>query len=178
MIIRTMRRIDPRNVAICTQADIATYVELAQAAQVFLRSRGLEQWVPAAHPDFLPSIVMRVERHSLHKVSEGDNTLAFFDFSFKPSEWWSSSAEMAGYISGIVVARESSGCGVGTFVVNWAEQKARAGGAQYLRLDCHADNSWLCEYYRSKGFIEVARIEQYPGYVGAIYQKCVRLENA
>ena len=160
-----------------SQADIPKYVELAQAAQIFVRSKGLAQWVPAAHPAFLPNLEAKVERRSLRKVSHGKDAIAFFDFSFEPSEWWSGRAGMAGYISGIVVARESRGLGIGRFILECAEAKVRDRRAQYLRLDCHAGNDWLCGYYRSNGFAEVARVEQHPGYFGALYQKLVSFES-
>jgi GNAT superfamily N-acetyltransferase len=170
-----MGRSDALIVRIATQTDIPKYVELAQAAQVFIHSKGLAQWVPAAHAAFLPRIAAKVDKCSLHKVSDGNDAIAFFDFSFDPSEWWSRRAGMAGYISGIVVARTSRGRGVGSFILEWAEAKVRDGRAHYLRLDCHAENSWLCEYYRSKGFTEVERVEQHPGYIGALFQKIVRI---
>jgi prepilin-type processing-associated H-X9-DG protein len=118
-----------------------------------------------------------VERRSLHKVFHSDDIIAFFDFSLEPSEWWSGRAGVAGYISGIVVARASRGRGVGTFIPDYAEEKARDGGANYLRLDCHAENRWLCEYYRTKGFIELTRIEQHPGYIGALYEKRIGVKD-
>ncbi len=159
-----------------SQTDIPTYVELAQAAQAFVRSKGLAQWVPAAHSAFLSNLAAKVERRSLCKVSQGKYAIAFFDFSFEPSEWWSGRAGMAGYISGIIVARASRGLGVGSFILECADAKVRDGAANYLRLDCHAGNDWLCAYYRSKGFAEVARVEQHPGYFGALYQKIVSFE--
>lgn len=159
------------NVEIASPRDIPRYVELAQAAQAFLRSKGLTQWVPAAHPAFLPNLTAKTEKRSLRKVSKGKDAIAFFDFSFEPTEWWSGHAAIAGYISGIVVAPANRGFGVGSFILEWAEARVRDRGARYLRLDCHAENNWLCEYYRSKGFDEVARVEQHPGYLGALYQK-------
>lgn len=172
-----MGRTNASTVETATQTDIPKYVELAQDAQAFIRSKGLAQWVPAAHMPFLPKLTAKVERLSLHKVSDGNDAIAFFDFSFDPSEWWSRRAGSAGYISGIVVARASRGLGVGASILGYAEAKVRDEGAQYLRLDCHAENSWLCEYYRLRGFNEVARVEQHPGYFGALYQKLVSIER-
>jgi GNAT superfamily N-acetyltransferase len=102
---------------------------------------------------------------------KGKDAIAFFDFSFEPGEWWSGRTAMAGYISGIVVARESRGSGVGSVILGWAEARVRDRGARNLRLDCHAGNGWLCEYCQSNGFAEVARVKQHPGYVGVLYQK-------
>jgi GNAT superfamily N-acetyltransferase len=159
-----------------SQSDIPKYVELAEIAQGFLVSKGLAQWVPAAHPEFLPNLTAKVEKRSLHRVSQGKDAVAFFDFTFEPSRWWSGRAANAGYISGIVVARANRGLSVGSFILEWAEARACDNGARYLRLDCHAGNDWLCEYYRSKGFAEVARVEQHPGYFGVLSQKTLSLK--
>lgn len=164
-------------VELADRADIARYVELAQDAQCLVRSKGLTQWVPAAHAGFLPKIEARVERRSLYKVLDEREAIGFFDFSFDATEWWSGRGDSAGYISGIVVARAGSGRGVGSFILRYAEEIAREGGAHCLRLDCHAENTWLCEYYRSKGFAEVARLEQHPGYLGALFEKVVSFEG-
>jgi len=80
------------------------------------------------------------ERRSFRKVSQGKDAIAFFDFSFEPSEWWSGRAAIIGYISGIVVAGASRGFGVGSFILGWVEARVRDHGARYLRLDCHAEN--------------------------------------
>jgi len=136
-------------VQIASASDIAVYVELAEAAQAFLRSKGLSQWVPAAHPAFLPDLVAKVERGSLSKVCDGRDAIAFFDFSFEPRSWdWLCHPQVS-------------------------SANAREAGAEFLRLDCHAENDWLCEYYRSQGFTEVASLEQHPGYYGVLWQKLV-----
>jgi GNAT superfamily N-acetyltransferase len=130
-------------VEIAGHTDIPRYVELAQAAQAFVRSKGLAQWVHAAHPAFLPNITAKAERCSLRKVSQGKGAIAFFDFSFEPGEWWSGRAAIAGYISGMVVARANRGLGVGSFILEWAEARVRDREARYLRLDCHAGKTGL-----------------------------------
>jgi GNAT superfamily N-acetyltransferase len=160
-----------------SQADIPMYVDLAQAAQEFIRSKGLAQWVPAAHPAFLPNLVAKVEGHSLCKVSYGNDAIAFFDLSFEPSEWWLGYPGMAGYISGIVVARANRGQGIGSFILDYAESELRDRRIPYLRLDCHSGNEWLCEYYCSKGFERVSRVEQHSGYFGVLYQKVVSFDG-
>ncbi len=59
-------------IEIAADTDIPQYVELARAAQAFLVSKGLRQWVPAAHAAFLPSVRAKVAMRSLHKVSHGE----------------------------------------------------------------------------------------------------------
>ena len=75
-----MGRTNAPTVRIATHTDIPKYVELARAVQAFIRSKGLAQWVPAAHAGFLPRIAAKVEKRSLHKVSKENHAIAFFDF--------------------------------------------------------------------------------------------------
>ena len=48
--------------------DVDTYVDLGRAAQAWLRSRGLEQYVPAAHDEYADAILARVEAGTLYAV--------------------------------------------------------------------------------------------------------------
>ena len=41
---------------------------------------------------------------------------------------------------------------------NIKEKNALKNGVQYLRLDCDANNSKLCNYYESKGFSKIKSI--------------------
>jgi hypothetical protein len=48
--------------------DIATYTALGRAAQAWLQSRGLEQYVPAAHDEYADAIRARVAAGTLFAV--------------------------------------------------------------------------------------------------------------
>lgn len=159
------------SVAPALLADLDLYVRLAQEAQAFLRGRGLAQWVPPAHAPYREVLVAGVAAGELYKLSCGAETVAFFRWSAVGPEWWEPSPAAASYVAGIVVARDNKGCGVGRFVLEWCEEKARALNHDRLRLDCHADNDWLCAYYAGLGFQEVARVETHPGYVCVLREK-------
>lgn len=53
------------NVRLATLAELDAYVELARTAQAWLRSQGLEQFVPAAPDENQASIRARVEGRSM-----------------------------------------------------------------------------------------------------------------
>jgi ribosomal protein S18 acetylase RimI-like enzyme len=164
--------VDPE-VAFAALEDLEAYARLAGDAQSFLASKGLAQWVPAAHAAFMPELCAKAEARTLRKVMMGEEVAAFFDFSLSGGQWWNDE-RAAAYLSGIVVARLHSHQGVGDFILEWCSSTAVQGGAEALRLDCHAGNAWLCEYYRSRGFRKICTIEQHPGYFGVLFEKDLR----
>ena len=150
--------------------DVGTYVDLGRAAQAWLRTRGLEQYVPAAHDEYADAIRARVEAGTLYAVWDGGAAVAFFSLDAAPSPWWPADGEPALYLSGMVVSRQARGRRVGSHIIRWCAAEALRRGCRLVRLDCHASNTWLCRYYEAHGFVLRGRIEQHPGYDGCLYQ--------
>jgi GNAT superfamily N-acetyltransferase len=73
----------------------------------------------------------------------------------------------------MVLAAGARGRGVGGTIIEWCANEAVRLGRQFLRLDCHSGNPWLCAYYERHGFQLVDRVQQHPGYVGCLYQRAV-----
>ena len=46
-------------------ADVGIYADFGRVAQAWLRTRGLEQYVPAAHDEYADAILARVEAGTL-----------------------------------------------------------------------------------------------------------------
>jgi GNAT superfamily N-acetyltransferase len=153
--------------------DVATYAALGRAAQAWLRARGLGQYVPAAHDEYAAAIRSRVESGTLYVVRDGGEVLGFFSLDASPSPWWPADGAPALYLAGMVVAGSARGRGVGSRIIEWCAAEAARRGRQYVRLDCHAGNPWLCRYYEAHGFELRGRVEQHPGYDGCLYQRGV-----
>jgi GNAT superfamily N-acetyltransferase len=56
-----------------------------------------------------------------------------------------------------MIDRRHAGEALGAAALRWAEERARAAGRPYLRLDHAADNPRLARYYRERGFVERGR---------------------
>jgi GNAT superfamily N-acetyltransferase len=153
--------------------DVGTYVALGRAAQALLRSRGLEQYVPAAHDEYAAAIRSKVESGTLYVVWDGGTAVGFFSLDLASSPWWPADGEPALYLAGMVVSPQARGRGVGGFIIQWSLAEAGRRGCRFVRLDCHAGNPWLCGYYESHGFTFRGRVEQHPGYIGCLYQRAV-----
>jgi GNAT superfamily N-acetyltransferase len=153
--------------------DVVAYTALARAAQAWLRGRGLGQYVPAAHEEYGDVIRSRVASGTLYAVRDGDDAVGFFSLDVSRSQWWPVDGTPALYLAGMVVARSARGRGVGGLIIKWCIAEAAHLGCQYVRLDCHASNPWLCRYYEAHGFVSCGRVEQNPGYEGCLYQRNV-----
>jgi GNAT superfamily N-acetyltransferase len=152
-------------------ADVVKYAALGRDAQTWLRSRGLSQYVPAAHDEYAVAIRLRVESGTLFAVQDGHEAIGYFSLDASPSPWWPTDTTPALYLAGMVVARSARHREIGTFIIEWSITEANRLGLNYLRLDCHADNAWLCRYYQAHGFQLRGHVEQNPGYYGCLYQR-------
>jgi phenylacetate-CoA ligase len=155
-------------------SDIDTYVRLAADAQQFLRSRGLGQWVPAAHASYRDQLERQFAAGVVFKVVIDHSPVAFFVVTDQPSPWWAADGRRALYLSGIVVSRAMRGRSIGRQVIAWVKDRAIRLDVAAVRLDCHAENRWLCSYYEQAEFQEVGRVRQYGDYVGCLYEHPLR----
>jgi GNAT superfamily N-acetyltransferase len=153
--------------------DVVTYAALGRAAQAWLHSLGLQQYVPAAHEEYASAIRSKAEAGILYAVEADGKDIGFFAMDASPSPWWPADGIAAMYLAGMVVARSARGLGVGSLIINWCVAETARRGRPFLRLDCHADNPWLCRYYEAHGFELQGRVDQHPGYVGCLYQRTV-----
>lgn len=150
--------------------DVGTYAALGRAAQAWLQSRGLGQYVPAAHDEYADAIHGRVATGTLYAVADDGVMVGFFSLDPAPSRWWLPDGIPALYLAGMVVDQRARGRGIGRYIIRWCTAEAIRRECRFVRLDCHAGNPWLCSYYEGHGFVLVGRVEQHPGYDGCLYQ--------
>jgi GNAT superfamily N-acetyltransferase len=151
-------------------ADLSHYVEIARGAQAHLRALGLTQWVPAAHDDYRSIVEAQLNRGDVYKVLLSEWPIAFFVVTTTPTVFWQPTTARALYLSGIVVSRAVRGNQTGARIIAWCRERALNERLGTIRIDCHADNAWLCRYYQNAGFIERRRLEQHAGYIGALLE--------
>jgi len=159
-------------------SDLDRYFGYATVVQQRLADRGLTQFVPAAHAEYHDSIARQVEDGELFVVEMGGVPAAFFRFTTEPSEWWAADTDSACYLSGIVVAEAFQGNRIGERIIEWAASRSRVHGRALLRLDCHAGNPWLCNYYENLGFHLTGTVLQHPGYRGCLYERVLDEDSA
>ncbi|MFO0820129.1 MAG: GNAT family N-acetyltransferase [Pirellulales bacterium] len=187
-------------VRVARSDDLELYLAHSRAAQQRIRQRGLAQYVPAAHDAYRDAMQQRIDRGTLYVVEdvspfacvptfppsmsaglgESDSinhatlrAAAFFNLEQTRSEWWQADLVPAAYLAGMVVASQWSGRGVGRWVVAWCLAQAVQWRCFALRLDCHAGNAWLRNYYESLGFELRGYVAMQPGYDGCLYERPV-----
>jgi len=124
--------------------DVGVYAAFGRAAQARLRTRRLEQYVPAAHDEYADAILARVEAGTLYAVWDGGSAVAFFSLDPAPSPWWPADGEPALYLAGMVVSQQARGRGVGGHIIRWwkilrvAQPKTCVETSRQLPRPCRA----------------------------------------
>ncbi len=89
--------------------------------------------------------------------------------------YWGKTTAKAKYVHSLVVLEKFKGKNIGQKVLQSLAEEATNQGFEYLRLDCEAKNSKLCNYYEQQGFIKVGT-QNLSGSTYNLYQK--KLINA
>lgn len=87
---------------------------------------------------------------------------------------WGSQEPVAGYMHRLVIKDGFHGKDIGAKVIDEVSRLVEEKGRQFLRLDCPAANTGLCNYYESLGFNKVDEkpVPEY-GYTEALYERAV-----
>src|SRR3954469_8928168 len=128
---------------------------LREAAARWLVERGVRQWQPGEVD--IRTIREQIEAGEWFLHRRTGDVLTALRFLWSDPLFWGDQPEDAAYVHGLVIDRRQAGQALGAAALRWAEERARAGGRTYLRLDHAADNVRLARYYRERGFIERAR---------------------
>jgi ribosomal protein S18 acetylase RimI-like enzyme len=135
--------------------------QLLKSSADFLKNKNINQWAYWLNPP----------KEKTQWVVEGFKKKEFYFIESKKKEivgmvrilkedlmYWGEMNDTATYIHSLVVDRKFSGKNIGTKVIHEIEKTASKDSIQYLRLDCDASNSKLCNYYESKGFSKIKSI--------------------
>jgi ribosomal protein S18 acetylase RimI-like enzyme len=127
--------------------ELGKVADVLSEAAAWLRSRGIEQW-PHPHPaEWVDASIQRGETYlaRVGGVIAGTITLRWEDPAF-----WGEQPPVAGYVHGVAVRREFAG--LGSELLEWADEQVRAAGRKLVRLDCRTENDALRRYYELHGF--------------------------
>ena len=130
---------------------------LREGAAHWLVGRGVRQWLPGEVD--IQTIRRQIEAGEWFVHRRTGRVLAALRLLWSDPEFWGEQPGDAAYVHGLVIDRRSAGEGLGAAALGLAEERARAAGRTYLRLDHAADNARLARYYRELGFLERGRRE-------------------
>ena len=134
---------------------------LREAAARWLMARGIRQWQPGEVD--VRTISKQIEAAEWFVHRGAGSVVAALRFLWSDPLFWGEQPGDAAYVHGLMIDRRSAGEGLGAAALDWAEERARAAGRTYLRLDHAADNKRLARYYRERGFIERGCRQATPG---------------
>jgi GNAT superfamily N-acetyltransferase len=113
----------------------------------WLAERGIEQWPSRFEATWVEDAISRGETWLISVADKTAGTVTL-DWS---DPLWAGIGGTAGYLHRMAVRRWAAG--LGSVVLAWAAEAARAQGVSALRLDCVSSNSQLRSYYEEHGFL-------------------------
>jgi ribosomal protein S18 acetylase RimI-like enzyme len=151
------------------QGDLDRVLEILDEASRWLSSKGLEtQWLPS--PTFRQTIKDNIDRGEVYVVKDVKKTVGTITLQWNDTKFWGDLPPDAGYIHKLAITRSHARQRLGLRLLHWAEDKSRAEGKKYLRLDCLANNKTIREYYEKAGFTHV-RDKEMAGWKASLYEK-------
>ncbi|MBY8603732.1 MAG: GNAT family N-acetyltransferase [Burkholderia sp.] len=94
-----------------------------------------------------------------------------FSLGFGDDSHWGPQEPIAGYVHGLSVRQGFNGLGIGRFMLDWCAHEVIRMNRRFVRLDCATENTKLCAYYQSLGFVRVGL--QSDGVAWSLYEKPV-----
>ncbi len=158
-------------------SDLDTVIDILEEVASWLASRGIDQWRPGTFlgPRY-ESIADQVNRGEVYLATLDGKPVGTLTLQWEDKKFWGDVPDDAAYVHRIAIRRAYAGKGLGRRLLRWAESAAAAAGKNFLRLDCMAENSALCEYYERASF-ECRGEIQGKGWRGRLYEKRIRTEE-
>lgn len=157
--------VDPRP---ARSEDVAAIHALRRSLEDWMAARGLDQWPVGSLP--AERVAAQVEQGQWWVQDDDEGLRGCLRLVSPDVDYWGDDDTPALYVHGLMVARRASGTGLGRALVEWADSRARAAGARWLRLDHRASNPHLDDVYRSWGFEQVAQTDR-PGFLVVLMQR-------
>lgn len=138
-----------------------------------LKTKNIDQWNMWLSPsaDHIRWIKEGFENKEFYFVEHPDGQrLAMFRLSEEDLLYWGETQDKANYIHSLVVDPKFSGKDLGKNIIVQIQEGLIRKGISLLRLDCKADNKWLCAYYEQQGFVKAGE-KLMPHGLNNLYEK-------
>lgn len=138
-----------------------------------LKTKNIAQWnmwlTPSA--DNINWIKEGFENQEFYFVeNQNGQRLGMFRLSEQDLLYWGETEQNANYIHSLVVDPAFSGNDLGKDIIIQIQKELINNGVPLLRLDCKADNKWLCGYYEKQGFVKTGE-KLMPHGLNNLYEK-------
>jgi GNAT superfamily N-acetyltransferase len=130
--------------------EVGIVLEILNEAADWLRLKGINQWQSRY---FTRAFLLEGIGNGEVYLARLDNRIVgTISLQWSDPLWWGDTPVDAGYFHRLAVKRDNAAKGLGRALVEWAENRAKAAGKSFLRLNCQFDNPRLRRYYEDMGF--------------------------
>ena len=146
-------------------------LQILQETQKWLWDKGIEQWTLPFEAQW---IAQSIEENEFFISTIDNDIVAVFRLVDTDPFIWADNSNEAIYIHSLAVQQSWRGQGIGVQILSWIESYAMQYRYRYIRLDCMAENNWLCQFYEQAGFVRKASKEIFNDdsiYMAALYEK-------
>ncbi|MEV7146707.1 GNAT family N-acetyltransferase [Streptomyces sp. NPDC093084] len=140
--------------------DVTTLLAFRKDAAAWLRALGTDQW---SRPYPADKLLATIEAGSVFMLRDGPTTAATITLTPDAEVGlWSDEelAEPSLFVNKLTVDRDYAGQNLGGRLLDWAGDRARRAGAEWIRLDAWTANENLQRYYLGHGFTHVRTVRE------------------
>ena len=149
-------------------------LEILQDTQKWLRAKGINQWTLPFTLDWVNECI---QKQQFFVATIDDEIVGTVQLTKTDDSMWGETTKEAFYIHSLAVRRRWQGHQIGGRLLCWIEAFAIQNNRRYLRLDCMAENSTLCQYYEQLGFVSCCIKEILGGdtiYKAQLFEKAIQ----
>ena len=161
---------DQLNFVRAQPAQLGLYLNFLEEIATWLHACEIAQWRPGDFrlaADYYAQSIANGEVWLAYGQAELVGTLRILPA--EPIVWPEMQVADAVYVNTLAVRRDWAHAGVGSALLAWADRVAHCFDCEYLRLDCMADNAFLCRYYAQAGFVSRGEVDApFPAPVGTL----------
>lgn len=136
-------------------------LNLLKIAAVHLKVKDIDQWDYWLDPpqERLEWVKSGLENGQFHFIKSNEQLIGMYRLMNEDSLYWGKQDQDAYYLHSLVVKPQYAGKAIGQQIIDQLKNQAKFNGKSLLRLDCHAGNKALCNYYEKQGFLKVGQVQ-------------------
>ncbi|MBK8390653.1 MAG: GNAT family N-acetyltransferase [Saprospiraceae bacterium] len=154
--------------------DLHTILTLFTGAAQAMKDKQINHWRHWLEIDEsrIGQVKTSIDNGEFFLVYEEDTHIGMFKIMDADPEYWGERSEVARYVHALVVNPRFKGRNLGERILDQISADLKAKQIDLFRLDCNANNPWLCQYYENNGFVKVG-VKEMPWSTNNLYEKVI-----
>jgi ribosomal protein S18 acetylase RimI-like enzyme len=141
----------------CSSADTQAVFRVIKECAAWLLNRGMDHWTDYYTEEL---VAKKLQETNIYGLGEGSDLIGVVSLSEHPPSYYDQSDLLhfkdhtapATYMSMLAIRPEFQGTGLASELMRYAEQKVRASGVRYMRLDVIREYEELNVFYAKRGY--------------------------